>query len=125
MIDLCNDVLDVTKLKSGKTNVEPAWCDLPSLLKAQCESFALHAATLGIKLEYHGDPNLPHQLYVDNLRWRQCLTNLLTNACRFTKNGGQVDVYFICLADASLSPDYVRLRFEVADTGIGKYLLVF
>ncbi|TPX36964.1 hypothetical protein SmJEL517_g01007 [Synchytrium microbalum] len=119
MADLCNDVLDATKLKSGKTSIEPHWGDLATMLNEQCHSFALHAATLGINLEYHCDATVPDKLYTDNLRWRQCLTNLLANACRFTKSGGRVDVSLYLIKDGTIPLDHVRLRCEVADTGIG------
>ncbi|TPX37135.1 hypothetical protein SmJEL517_g01012 [Synchytrium microbalum] len=119
MTDLCNDVLDATKLKSGKTDIEPKWGDLAGMLKDQCHSFSLHAATLGIKLQYHGDADVPDRLYADSLRWRQCLTNLLANACRFTKSGGNVDVSLYLIRDGVVPVDHVRLRCEVTDTGIG------
>ncbi|TPX36969.1 hypothetical protein SmJEL517_g01008 [Synchytrium microbalum] len=119
MTDLCNDVLDATKLKNGKTSIEPHWVDLSSLLKQQCVSFSLHAATLGINLQCHCDVDVPDRLYTDDLRWRQCITNLLANACRFTKTGGSVDFYLQRLKDGSLASDHVRLRCEVVDTGIG------
>ncbi|TPX35210.1 hypothetical protein SmJEL517_g02344 [Synchytrium microbalum] len=119
MTDLCNDVLDATKLQSGKTNIEPQWGDLVTTLGDLCHAMSLHATTLGIRLQYHPDSDVPDRVFADSLRWRQCLTNLLANSCRFTKRGGRIDVYLHLLKDGSLPLDHVRLRCEVTDTGIG------
>ncbi|TPX35595.1 hypothetical protein SmJEL517_g02108 [Synchytrium microbalum] len=119
MTDLCNDVLDAAKLKSGKSDIKPKWMNLPAVLRDQCHSFSNHAMTLGINLQYHCDSDVPERVYTDDLRWRQCLTNLLANACRFTKAGGSVDVYLHHIRDSAIPPDHVRLRCDVTDTGIG------
>ncbi|TPX45799.1 hypothetical protein SeLEV6574_g03645 [Synchytrium endobioticum] len=118
MSDLCSDVLDAAKLSANKVNIQAKWCDVSSIMSSICKAFAYRARSLGITLEYHADDHIP-EVYTDDLRWRQCLTNLLVNSCRFTPAGGKIDVYLKMLDDPSVPPDHVKLSLAVVDTGIG------
>ena len=118
MSDLCSDVLDASKLNSNKVNLNPEWCHIGDIISIQSRSFAFRAGSLGITLEYHGDSEIPEVL-TDDLRWRQCLTNLLVNSCRFTPSGGRIDIHFKVLDDTSIPSNFAKLRLSVVDTGIG------
>ena len=118
MSDLCSDVLDASKLRSNKVNLKSEWCHIGEIISTQSRSFAFRAQSLGITLEYHVDSDIPEVL-TDDLRWRQCLTNLLVNSCRFTPSGGRIDIHFKMLDDATIPSNFTKLQLSVVDTGIG------
>lgn len=115
LMNVINDVLDYSKIESGKLELDYHEFDLRKCLKEVFSLFALKVAQSDIKLESSVDPNTPSLIYGDSYRLKQILINLVGNAMKFT-NTGRVDVRVKCqeLPDAKL-----RLHIEVADTGIG------
>jgi two-component system, sensor histidine kinase and response regulator len=111
LLGLVDDILDFSKIEAGKLHLEETSFTLDSLLEKQRDLFGLQASEKGIELVFQVEPSLPPLYKGDPLRVGQILTNLLSNALKFTHNG-QV------LLNVSAASSSV-LRFEVRDTGIG------
>lgn len=110
-----NDVLDLSKIESGKLVIEERDFDLPRTLE-QC--LALHerqAARVGLPLIVHLPDDLPRMVRGDAMRMSQVINNLLSNALKFTTSG-QIDVFVRHAVDETNS---VKLSIAVRDTGIG------
>jgi CheY-like chemotaxis protein len=112
LLHMINDILDLSKLEAGMMEIESAAFDLPGLINAAVDVARGTAATKGIRLEVHNDPDLPRVIVGDRHRLRQALLNLLSNAVKFTQAGQVV------LRATRVDP-HGQLRIEVADTGIG------
>ncbi len=119
LLTLINDVLDFSKVESGRLKIEVIEFDLATLLQQTLELFAPRAQEKSLRLESHLDPGLPRRLYGDPERLRQILSNLLDNAFKFTAQGEisirvQQTEYRLPATDGG-----VAVRFEIRDTGIG------
>jgi CheY-like chemotaxis protein/nitrogen-specific signal transduction histidine kinase len=110
-----NNVLDVSKIEAGELIVERAAFSLTGLLKEIAELMAVQAVAKGISFEVEVPADLPGVLEGDATLLNQILTNLLSNAKKFTERGG-VKLTVRCLGSAA---NRVSLCFIVKDTGIG------
>ena len=115
LLDLINDILDYSKIEAGKLELETLDFDLMGLLDDFAAVMAQRAFNKGLELFYAADPDVPTRLQGDPGRLRQVLTNLVSNAIKFTSQG-EVVVRAACL---SVTGAEVELRFTVRDTGIG------
>lgn len=115
LLRLVNDVLDYSKLESGKLDIAPRTCELPALVGDVLEPVADRARDKGLQLLHTLDARLPTWVELDSLRVTQVLINLLANAVKFTHHG-QVTLK---LSQAQPPADPPMLRFEVHDTGVG------
>jgi PAS domain S-box-containing protein len=111
LLELINDVLDLSRIEAGRADHEPAPTDLRELLADVMHMVADPARARGLRLVHAADEALPRRIVVDGRRLRQVLLNLLGNAIKFTEAG---EVRLAIGRD-----DSGRLRFEVADTGPG------
>ncbi|MGK7895913.1 MAG: ATP-binding protein, partial [Xenococcus sp. (in: cyanobacteria)] len=120
---LINDVLEVTKIESGKTSMHYSDLDLYSLLDSLWEMLQLKAEDKGLKLFLIRNEKLPRYIKTDEGKLRQILINLLSNAIKFTDQGiVKLQVKTIDSATvASVNGDskVITLLFEVIDTGMG------
>ena len=116
LLVLLNDILDLSKIEAGKLEIAPTAGDLVSTCARLIGGYQPTARDKGIDLIFRVEGVPPGQLLFDAVRLRQCLTNLVSNALKFT-NGGKVEVVLAC------GPDLVsgrqRIRLKVSDTGIG------
>jgi signal transduction histidine kinase/DNA-binding response OmpR family regulator/HPt (histidine-containing phosphotransfer) domain-containing protein len=115
LLDIINGILDFSKIESSKLVLEPTDFDLRSLVDGVLELLAPRAQDKGLELAAVMKPEVPVALHGDDGRLRQVLVNLLGNAIKFTERG-QVTLRTTCVTS---SPQEARIRFEVADTGIG------
>jgi PAS domain S-box-containing protein len=115
LLDIINDILDFSKFEAGKLELERVDFDLYALLEDLAEVMAMRAHEKGIELTAFVGPETPGLLRGDPGRLRQVLTNLVSNAIKFT-HSGEVAIQARCLMQDA---DQVALRFEVRDTGIG------
>lgn len=109
LVELLNDVLDLSKFEFGQLELERTPFDLASLVEEATSLLSQNAAP-GVELSCLIAPDLSGEVIGDPLRVRQILNNLLSNALKFTRHG-RVDVRLTTLADGIL--------LEVCDTGIG------
>ncbi|TMC47017.1 MAG: response regulator, partial [Chloroflexi bacterium] len=109
LLDLINDVLDLSKVEAGRLDLRPEIVTLDALLEPVSAAARTAAQLKGVVFTVES-PEAP-PLYLDPTRVRQVLFNLVSNAVKFTPSGGHVRLR--ALADGR------ELRFEVADTGVG------
>jgi len=111
LLDLINDILDVSAIEAGKLELRSEPLETEQLLDA-CMKLVKHRAdTSGVTLERHIEKDLPN-LLGDGRRVKQILLNLLSNAVKFTPENGKVTVSICTATDGGM-------RFMVEDTGIG------
>ncbi|MBR6380663.1 MAG: response regulator [Lachnospiraceae bacterium] len=115
LLSLINDILDLSKVEEGKMEIIPVQYDLSSLIGDLGNMIRDRAEKKGLKLTVRADSHIPHLLVGDEIRIRQCVMNLLTNAVKYTREG---KVTF-AVSFEKAGPDYILLGFTVTDTGIG------
>ncbi len=115
LLKLIENVLDLSKIESGKLVAEIADFDLHRMVKSIMDMFATQAANKEIKLDTHFSPETSFLLRGDHQHLRQVIINLVGNAIKFTPQG-TVELRILPIEQNSSS---TRLRFEVIDTGIG------
>jgi signal transduction histidine kinase len=115
LLELLNEILDLSKLEAGKLTLESAPLRLRKIVEELNHTFGHRARQKGLRFEASVDQAVPNHLIGDSLRLRQVIVNLLTNAMKFTERG--------CVAlDVQLESSCDReawVRFCVSDTGIG------
>ena len=114
LLGIINDILDISKIETGKMELNPEEYDVPSLINDAVQINIVRIGSKRITFTLDLDENLPLKLCGDELRIKQILNNLLSNAIKYTEKGS-----------VKLSVDHfpdgkdVMLRFIVADTGQG------
>lgn len=114
LLALINDILDISKVESGKMEVIPVEYELSKLLKdvMNMVSFKAEAKKLEMKLDVARE--LPRKLFGDDVRIRQILINLMNNAVKYTEKGSVT-----LKVTGEVAESVVILKFVVQDTGIG------
>jgi len=115
LLDLINDILDLSKIEASQVEIESAPFDLPELMDQLGEMMAVRAFAKKLELVLFVHPDVPTHVIGDATRLRQILVNLVGNAIKFT-DVGEVAIRVEPVAGAT-QPGL--LRFSVADTGIG------
>jgi signal transduction histidine kinase/DNA-binding NarL/FixJ family response regulator len=119
LLGIINSILDFSKIEAGKLNLEHAPFALKPFLADLNDIFGPVAAEKQLDFRFELAPDLPQAVYGDSLRLRQVLQNLLGNAFKFTARG-QVTLVINLMAHNGVGKEgWVRLRFEVRDSGIG------
>ncbi|MBR6228310.1 MAG: response regulator [Eubacterium sp.] len=114
LLSLINDILDISKIEEGKMEIIPVEYDLSSLINDIINMIRDRADAKGLILDYEVNEHIPHILFGDENRIRQCVTNILTNAVKYTEKGS-VEL----IVDYTDLEDSIKLSFTVIDTGIG------
>ncbi|MEE9339194.1 MAG: response regulator [Methylococcaceae bacterium] len=116
LLQILNDILDLSKIESGKVSLEILDLNFENILFDTIEAFAPLAHQKGVELLAHfSPPTQPLSFRGDPVRLRQILVNLIGNAVKFTENG-HIEVKIICVNEEE---NHVNLRIEINDTGIG------
>jgi len=110
LLSLINDILDLSKIEAGRMELEPADFDLPSAIENALILVRERASRRGIALQRTIDERLG-MIRADERKVKQVLLNLLSNALKFTPEGGRIDVR------AGLRDDMAEI--SVSDTGVG------
>ncbi len=115
LLNLINDILDFSKIEAGKLDLDIERTDLWAITEQATDVIKFKAAEKELELLLHVEPDVPRYAWVDPVRLRQVLINLLSNASKFTDHG-EIELA-IRLMDRMGSKS--RLEFSVRDTGIG------
>lgn len=115
LLDLINDILDFSKIESGKMELYKERINIYDLLHQIAEIVKHKAYEKGLELILNISPKVPRNIFVDSLRLRQILLNLIGNALKFTLKG---EIQIKISAEPKDKNEY-ELLFEVIDTGIG------
>jgi two-component system sensor histidine kinase BarA len=127
LLDMINDILDLAKIESGKMDLRLSEFCIEGVIQAQCDFFRPQTERKNIDLEIDVEPDLP-ELFQDQAKVQQILSNLLSNATKFTPEGGRIDVRARRdLAAANGQPDEAeqhpdedgKLLLIISDTGVG------
>jgi two-component system cell cycle sensor histidine kinase PleC len=111
LLSVINDILDISKIQSGKYTLDAREISLEDVLRSCIASFRSAAADAGLELEVRLDEHLP-AIRGDRLKLKQAFSNLISNAVRFTREGGSVVVEARGLDDGGA-------WISVTDTGVG------
>jgi two-component system, sensor histidine kinase len=115
LMDILNDVLDHSKIEAGKLVLAHTPMSLHSVAASATALFRANAESRGLVLTMQLEPDVPDGVMGDAPRLKQVLLNLLGNGVKFTEKGGVT----LKLTAMKVEDTAARVRFEVADTGIG------
>ena len=107
---IINDILDFSKIEAGKMELVNTSFNIKMLLDNLNSMFSMLCRDKNLDFQFCVSDNMPEMIFGDETRFRQVLTNVLSNAVKYTKNG---EIIF------TAQPDNDVLLFDVADTGIG------
>ena len=114
LLGIINDILDLSKIETGKMEIHPGEYEVPRLLNDAVQLNIIRIGSKPIEFTLNIDESLPSKLYGDELRLKQILNNLLSNAIKYTKKGQvKLSVSHVAVGDD------VILRFVIKDTGQG------
>jgi PAS domain S-box-containing protein len=116
LLHIINQILDFSKIEAGALELELLTVCPSQLIRHTSRSLEQLAQAKGIELRIENDPALPELVWMDPVRVRQVLTNLIGNAIKFTEDG---KVTVTSKVHATANQDVVRIEISVADTGIG------
>ncbi|WP_405497289.1 HAMP domain-containing protein [Streptomyces sp. NBC_00096] len=122
LLQLINDILDLSKVEAGKMDINPERVQLPQLLEYVDATFRPMTTQKSLDFTVTTAPDAPDDLLTDDSRLRQVLRNLLSNAVKFTERGGvelHIEPATVPDAPAGLTRRGPLLAFRVRDTGIG------
>ena len=116
LLEIINDILDFSKIEAGKLDIGAYPFDLYDLVEKSVNILINKCKEKNIALSYKIDHDIPRIMIGDQLRIRQVLVNLLSNAAKFT-NTGEIEV--LVKKENSEFPNLLKISFSVRDTGIG------
>ncbi len=115
LLSIVNDILDLSKIESGKLDITPIETDIRHKLSRTQKIHEITAREKGINLQFFFDPSVPSRLKMDPVRVRQCVDNLVSNAIKFTAEG---DVLVVISSHPEGDNEH-RITIHVSDTGTG------
>jgi signal transduction histidine kinase/FixJ family two-component response regulator len=115
LMAILNDVLDLSKIEAGKLDVAPIDGDLVHTVRRVFKLFHPKASEKGIALTLESEAGMPERLCYDPVRVRQCVSNLVSNAIKFTREGG-VSIH---ISAAPADGGRLRATVRITDTGLG------
>ncbi|MFC2073908.1 ABC transporter substrate-binding protein [Campylobacterota bacterium] len=113
LVAIINDILDITKVESGKMELEVRSHYLRNFFQELRDFFKTACDDKGIRLNVRFEDNVPQCTMIDEIRLKQVFINLVSNAIKFTESGGSITI------DVLYNNDTGYLEFFVVDTGIG------
>ncbi len=115
LLDIVNDILDISKIEAGKLDIAPITFNIRETLSDTLELASIKAKEKNIALFLNVDQNIPNELIGDPVRIRQIILNFCTNAIKFTSEG----CVNITVETEYVDPSKCHVLFSVTDTGIG------
>jgi signal transduction histidine kinase/HAMP domain-containing protein/CheY-like chemotaxis protein len=124
LLGLINEILDLSKIEAGKMPIDPKRINLPEVQVYVEQTFHHIADQKGLSFETFMDPSIPKTMFTDVTRLQQVLKNLLSNAFKFTENGGVTLSIGHMKAGKRIGNNFILptqaiVEFSVKDTGIG------
>lgn len=116
LLNIINDILDISKIESGKFEISKTNFSLKELLDQIVQLYAINTKQKNIRFLYRLDDNIPEFVISDETKIKQVLSNILSNAIKFTSENGKV-TFDVNLLD--LSEKKAKIRFSIKDEGIG------
>jgi len=115
LLNIINDILDLSKIEAGKLELVPVNYDIPSLINDTAQLNRLRFQSSPVEFTFKIDKDTPINLYGDELRIKQVLNNILSNAFKYTNKGS---IEFSVTSEPDIN-DNVTMIFNVTDTGQG------
>ncbi|MBP3198735.1 MAG: response regulator, partial [Butyrivibrio sp.] len=115
LLGIINDILDFSKIEAGKMDILAVPYNLSSTINDLINLVQKRAENKGLEFKLDVDSKIPASLIGDEIRIKQCVTNILTNAVKYTEEGS-VTMY---VTYRKVDDENIFLRFRVVDTGIG------
>lgn len=115
LLAIINDILDFSKIEAGKLELDVDRCDLYEINNQASDIVTYQVHKKGLEMLLNISTSLPRFIWVDSVRLKQVLVNLLGNATKFTEKG-EIELK---ISQLNKGNDKITLRFEVRDTGIG------
>ena len=128
LLSLINDTLNLTRIESGKVTINTEWVDTKAMLDTIIAGVAMSANERQLSLNIHREANLPAYVFMDKLKMQEILLNILSNAVKFTKPEGSVNLDISVIPPKQQTPQELAavqsvqhkwIRIIVQDTGIG------
>ena len=116
LLGVINDILDISKIESGKMELFPVNFDFRRMLDIVTSVVALQIQSKRQQFSVEIDPRIPQVLFGDDQRLAQVITNVLSNATKFTPEGGHIELH---AEVQELSSEICVIRMYVKDSGIG------
>ena len=116
LLNIVNDILDLSKIKADKVELENIPFDARERFESAIESYGAKAAQKNIEFGAYIDPRLPSTLLGDPTKLSQILTNLISNAVKFTNAHGEINVFVEKISEDN---KHAKIRFSVEDSGVG------
>ncbi|MEP7258104.1 MAG: response regulator [Flavitalea sp.] len=116
LLNVINDILDFSKIESGNMELESEDFDLRMCIEDILDIFGTKSSQMDIELIYKIDEDVPLQIVGDHLRLRQVVTNLVSNAMKFTQKG---EVFIGVHLVKTEEGEPLKIEFQVRDSGIG------
>lgn len=117
LLEIINNVLDLSKIESNKLDIEEIAFDLTDEFESAVEVYGVRASEKHINLSCFIDPTLERPIKGDPTKIKEVIINLLSNAIKFTNNNG--DIHVDIRREPCDTPNRVKIRFEISDSGIG------
>ncbi len=115
LLTTINDILDLSKLESGKMDIVPTQYAISSMFSDLVNLIWIRAHQKNLEFKVDIDPDIPSMLYGDEVRIKQVVTNMLTNAVKYTESGSVT----LSAKGERVAADQILLRISVEDTGMG------
>ncbi|CAN5424198.1 hypothetical protein BH10PSE5_BH10PSE5_17990 [soil metagenome] len=115
LLSILNDILDMSKVSAGRLDISPAPENLPLFLERAVAFWRARADEKGVALRLEADENLPSHVWMDAIRVRQVLFNLIGNALKFTDDGAVT----VRVAAQPIGETAARIHMAIIDTGPG------
>ena len=116
LISIVNDILDLSKMDADKMKLENVSFNIVKTIESTVSRFVQQADQKDIELGIFIDPFLPHHYFGDATKLSQVLTNLISNALKFTQSYGKINVFVQSVGEEG---DEAQIKFAVNDSGIG------
>ena len=115
LLGIVNDILDFSKIEAGKMEIIPVEYHISSMLNDLANMISTRAKKKGLEFKINASQDMPSVLYGDEIRIKQIITNILTNAVKYTETGSVT----LNVNTRALGEENVYLCISVSDTGIG------